>query len=421
MTPPAAVDTGSGGVVAAVADAVAAAHSAEWSRVVSTLIRVTGDWTLAEDCAAEAFETALGVWARDGIPNNPGAWLTTVAKNRALDRLRRAATLTRKLEEVAAMTELTAFDPETASIPDDRLALIFTCCHPALAAEARVALTLRTVGGLTTGQIARGFFVPEATIAQRIVRAKRKIAEAGIPYRVPEGAMLGERLGGVLAVLSLIFTTGYSAAADTDLAAEAIRLARSLVTLMPDEPEAHGLLALMLLQHSRRDARLDDDGVLLTLEEQDRSRWDSAAIAEGRAVLAAAGRRDRPGRYQVQAAIAAVHASAPDAASTDWATIVRLYDVLLTWMPTRVVELNRAIAVGMARTPAEGLAALDAIAGELGHLRPAARADLLRRAGRDAEAAEQYRAAIELAPTDAERRALARRLPRGESTADPAG
>lgn len=396
---------------AAVADAVAAAHVAEWSRVVSTLIRVTGDWSLAEDGTAEAFETALRAWARDGIPNNPGAWLTTVAKNRALDRLRRAATLTRKLEEVAAMTELVAFDPESPSIPDDRLALIFTCCHPALAAEARVALTLRTVGGLTTGQIARGFFVPEATIAQRIVRAKRKIADAGIPYRVPEGAMLGERLGGVLAVLSLIFTTGYSAAAATELANEAIRLTRSLVALMPDEPEAQGLLALLLLQHSRRDARLDADGVLLTLEEQDRRRWDAAAIAEGRAVLTAAGRRDRPGRYQVQAAIAAVHATVPDAASTDWATIVRLYDVLLTWMPTRVVELNRAIAVGMASTPAEGLAVLDAIEGELGHLRPAARADLLRRAGRDAEAAEQYRAAIELAPTEAERRALALRLP----------
>jgi RNA polymerase sigma-70 factor (ECF subfamily) len=402
---------------AAVADAVAAAHVAEWSRVVSTLIRVTGDWSLAEDGTAEAFETALRAWARDGIPNNPGAWLTTVAKNRALDRLRRAATLTRKLEEVAAMTELVAFDPESPSIPDDRLALIFTCCHPALAAEARVALTLRTVGGLTTGQIARGFFVPEATIAQRIVRAKRKIADAGIPYRVPEGAMLGERLGGVLAVLSLIFTTGYSAAADTELANEAIRLTRSLVALMPDEPEAQGLLALLLLQHSRRDARLDAEGVLLTLEEQDRSRWDAAAIAEGRAVLTTAGRRDRPGRYQVQAAIAAVHATAPDAASTDWATIVRLYDVLLTWMPTRVVELNRAIAVGMASTPAEGLAVLDAIEGELGHLRPAARADLLRRAGRDAEAAEQYRAAIDLAPTEAERRALERRLPRGEEAA----
>lgn len=400
-----------GDVAKSVADAVAAAHGAEWSRVVSTLIRVTGDWSLAEDCTAAAFETALTAWQRDGIPNNPGAWLTTVAKNRALDALRRAATLDRKFEEVAAMTELNAFDPASPSIPDDRLALIFTCCHPALAAEARVALTLRTVGGLTTGQIARGFFVPEATIAQRIVRAKRKIAEAGIPYRVPEGAMLGERLSGVLAVLSLIFTTGYSAAADRELADEAIRLTRALITLMPDEPEALGLLAPMLLQHSRRDARIDTDGVLLTLEEQDRSLWDASAIAEGRAMLRTAERRERLGRYQVQAAIAAVHATAAEAASTDWPTILRLYDTLLTWMPTRVVELNRAIAVGMARTPADGIAALDAIVGPLGHLRPAARADLLLRAGRTPEAEVELRAAIDLAPSEAERRALRARLP----------
>lgn len=407
----AASGAGASPTAAAVAEAVARAHPAEWARVVSALIRITGDWSLAEDCTAGAFETALTAWRRDGIPSNPGAWLTTVAKNRALDALRRAATLDRKLEEVAAMTELTTLDADHPEIADDRLALIFTCCHPALAAEARVALTLRTVGGLTTPQIARGFFVPEATIAQRIVRAKRKIDEAGIPYRVPEGPLLGERLDGVLTVLSLVFTTGYTAAADTALATEAIRLTRALLSLMPDEPEVAGLLALMLFQHSRHDARLDAEGVPVTLEHQDRSRWHASDIEEGRALLAAAGRRERPGRYQVQAAIAAVHATAADAASTDWATIVALYDTLLTWMPTRVVALNRAIAVGMARTPAEGIAALDAIVGALGHLRPAARADLLLRAGRVAEAEVELRAAIELAPSEAERRALQARMP----------
>lgn len=394
-----------------VAEAVDKSWRSEWTRVVATLIRVTGDWSLAEDCAAEAFETALATWARDGIPANPGAWLTTVAKNRALDRLRRSATLSRKLEEVAAMTELEALNPEATDIPDGRLALIFTCCHPALALESRVALTLRTVGGLTTPQVARAFFVPEATMAQRMVRAKRKIAETGIPYRVPEGHMLGERLSGVLAVLSLIFTTGYTAAADTPLADEAIRLTRALMTLMPDEPEVTGLLALMLLQHSRRDARLDSNGALLTLEEQDRSRWHASPVAEGRSLLAAAGRRHQAGQYQLQAAIALVHATATDATSTNWKRVVLLYDQLIAFTPTRVVELNRAIAICMAEGPAAGLAALDEIHGDLGHLRPAARADMLRRAGRPDEAAEALRAAIASAPTEAERLALRKRLP----------
>ena len=374
--------------------------------MVSTLIRVTGDWSLAEDCTAEAFEAALATWERDGIPRNPGAWLTTVAKNRALDRLRRAAVLDRKLEEVASMTELEHLDPELPDFPDDRLRLIFTCCHPALPLEARVALTLRTVGGLTTEQIARAFLVSEATVAQRIVRAKRKIAQAGIPYRVPSPELLPERLPGVLAVLYLAFNEGYTAR--SEVADEAIRVARSLAHLMPDEPEVLGLLALMLLQHSRRRARLQN-GELLTLEEQDRSLWDAAAIAEARALL---GRSTRPGPYRVQAAIAAVHANAPTADATDWPTIVALYDQLLHVAPSPVVSLNRAIAVGMAAGPDAGLAAIDAVAASLGSypFLPAARADLLRRSGRVDEAAEQYAVALAVASGDAERSALQRAL-----------
>jgi RNA polymerase sigma-70 factor (ECF subfamily) len=395
-------------VTDSVSEAVAAAHRSEWSRIVATLIRITRDWSLAEDSTAEAFESAMVAWARDGIPRNPGAWLTTVAKNRALDRLRRAATLARKLEMEAVMQDLDELDAD--EIPDDRLRLIFTCCHPALPPEARLALTLRTVGGLTTPQIARAFLVPESAIAQRIVRAKRKIADAGIPYRVPEGAQLQERLAGVLAVLYLAFSAGYSAAADQPLADEAIRMTRSLAALMPDEPEVMGLLSLMLFQHSRRNARRDAAGALLTIEEQDRSTWDAAPIAEARQLLAAAARRERAGTYQLQAAIAAVHATASSASSTDWASIVLLYDRLLELAPTYVVEFNRAIALGMADGPEAGLAALDSVAGDLGHLRPAARADLLNRAGRSSEASAQYRAAIELAPTDPEREALARRL-----------
>jgi len=382
--------------------------------VVSTLIRVTGDWSLAEDCTGEAFEAALTTWPRDGIPINPGAWLTTVAKNRALDRLRRAATLARKLEEVTAVTELEHLDPELPEFPDDRLRLIFTCCHPALGLEARVALTLRTVGGLTTEQIARAFLVPESTIAQRIVRAKRKITEAAIPYRVPEPHLLAERLSGVLAVLYLAFNEGYSVMAHTSIADEAIRVTRALAQLMPGEPEVTGLLALMLLQHSRRRARLDAEGVALTLEEQDRSLWDAAAIAEASALLGGAGRGAAPGPYRLQAALAAVHATAESAAATDWPTIVALYDRLAELTPSPIVRLNRAIAVGMASGPGVGLDAIDraAASGALDgyHLLPAARADLLRRWGRRDESAEAYRAALALAPTEPERRFLLRRL-----------
>ncbi len=392
-----------------VREAVAEAHGSEWARVVSTLIRVTGDWSLAEDCAAEAFESALTVWERDGVPRNPGAWLTTVAKNRALDRLRRAAVLDRKLKEVAAVTELEHLDPERPDVPDDRLRLIFTCCHPALALESRVALTLRTVAGLTTEQIARAFLVSASTIAQRIVRAKRKITEAGIPYRVPDAELLPERLGGVLAVLYLAFNEGYTTR--SEVADEAVRVTRALTQLLPDEPEALGLLALMLFQHSRRDAR-ERGGMLLTLEEQDRALWDADAINEARLLLARGASRRHPGPYQLQAAIAAVHATAPTADATDWPAIVALYDRLLTHNTSPVVALNRAIALGMAAGPDAGLAALDDVAAALGDypLLPAARADLLRRAGRLEDAAAQYAAAVGVASGDAERRALQRML-----------
>lgn len=392
-----------------VREAVAKAHGSEWARVVSTLIRVTGDWSLAEDCAAEAFESALTVWERDGVPRNPGAWLTTVAKNRALDGLRRAAVLDRKLKEVAAVTELEHLDPERPDFPDDRLRLIFTCCHPALPLESRVALTLRTVAGLTTEQIARAFLVSASTIAQRIVRAKRKITEAGIPYRVPDAELLPERLSGVLAVLYLAFNEGYTTR--SEVADEAIRVARALTQLLPGEPEALGLLTLMLFQHSRRHAR-ERGGMLLTLEEQDRALWDVDAINEARLLLARAASLRHPGPYQLQAAIAAVHATAPTADATDWPAIVALYDRLLTHNASPVVALNRAIALGMAAGPDAGLAALDDVAAALGDypLLPAARADLLRRAGRLEEAAVQYAAAVAVASGDAERRALQRML-----------
>jgi RNA polymerase sigma-70 factor, ECF subfamily len=410
----------------AVKAAVDAAFRDEWGRVVATLIRTTGDWDLAEECAQDAFALALQRWPRDGIPGRPGAWLTTAARNRAIDVLRRKAVGAAKLREVAAMSREPGpdaggsdSDSDESGVPDDRLRLMFTCCHPALSLEARVALTLRTLAGLTTAEIARAFLSSEPTMAKRLVRAKQKIQNAGIPYRVPPAHLLPERTPGVLGVLYLLFNEGYSATAGADLVrqnlcAEAIRLARVLATLMPDEAEAAGLLALMLLHHARRAARLDARGDLITLEDQDRGQWDAAEIAEGVLLLNGALRRGRLGPYQVQAAIAACHATAPTPQDTDWAQIAALYEQLARFLPTPVVELNHAVAVGMAQGPAAGLplvAALEA-SGKLAgyHLLPATRADLLRRLGRRSEAADAYRAALELASTDAERRFLRRRL-----------
>jgi RNA polymerase sigma-70 factor, ECF subfamily len=403
----------------AVEAAVAGVFRDEWGQVVATLIRLTGDWDLAEECAQDAFALALERWLRDGIPRRPGAWLTTAARNRAVDRLRRAAVGAAKLREVAAMSHDPEPLPDESGVPDDRLRLMFTCCHPALALEAQVALTLRTLAGLTTAEIARAFLVAEPAMSKRITRAKRKIRHAAIPYRVPPAHLLPERTPAVLAVLYLLFNEGYSATAGAgplrrNLSAEAIRLARILVALMPDEPEAAGLLALMLLHDARRETRLDADGDLVTLEDQDRTRWDTAEIEEGVALLDGALRRGVPGRYQVQAAIAACHATAATAAETDWAQIAVLYERLILLVPSPVVELNRAVAVGMADGPRAGLALVDGLtaSGRLAgyHLLPATRADLLRRLDRPREAAEAYREALAMSLTDAERRYLRRRL-----------
>ncbi|WP_435825921.1 RNA polymerase sigma factor [Micromonospora zamorensis] len=396
-------------MAAAAAQAVGDASVEAYPRIVATLIRVTGDWALAEDCAQEALAVALERWPADGVPANPGGWLMTVARNRALDVLRRATVERRKLHDLALLTPPDGQpDPEVPEdVVDDRLRLIFTCCHPALAIDARVALTLRTVCGVPTGDIARLLLVNESTMTRRLTRARTRIAQAGIPYRVPSGPALTERLPGVLAVLYLLFTRGYVVDGEPAFADEAVRLARLLDRLMPKQSEVAALLALFLFQHSRRNARRDAAGNLLTLERQDRARWDRAAIAEG---LDALSRVRHDGPYAWQARIAACHATAPSADATDWPEIARAYDALIGIRPSPVIALNRAVAHGYAYGPSAGLGLLDAAQAGGGldgnPLAVAVRADLVARQGDRLRAAALFREAAAMVGSTVERRAL---------------
>ncbi|MGW4294894.1 RNA polymerase sigma factor [Micromonospora chersina] len=399
---------------------MADAHRREWAFVLAATARVAGDLDVAEECVQDAYLAALAAWARDGVPDKPGAWLTATAKRKALDVLRREKVFRSKMPLLVepAEAEMTE-EPDGDAVPDDRLRLVFTCCHPALAREAQVALTLRLVCGVATGDIARAFLVTETTMAARVTRAKKKIAAARIPYRVPDAAELPERLDAVLTVIHLLFTTGHTAPTGAglvraDLVDRAVHLTRMLLALMPDEPEVRGLLALLLLTDARRATRTDADGRLLVLEEQDRSRWDRAAIAEGNSLVLGAFRTGRVGRYALQAAIASLHAVAPSYAATDWPQLVRLYDELLKRWPSPVVALNRAVAVSMVDGPEAALTEVDLLGADPHlagyHYLPAIRADLLRRLNRPEEAADAYRAALDLVDNEAERAFLTSRL-----------